>query len=94
MAFCLPKLAVVHLLTRLMNPSRWHKMFLWALAIGTNLGLLATIVVLFQQCDPVRAQWDFSIKDATCMDKMVLVYVAVATAGKFRPFTKGWGSLF
>lgn len=86
MAFCLPKLAVIHLLTRLMNPSRFHKIFLWALGITCNLGLLVTIVMLFKQCNPARAQWDFSVTDGQCLDKYVLVYIAVATAGKFNRY--------
>ncbi|SPO07027.1 related to integral membrane protein PTH11 [Cephalotrichum gorgonifer] len=80
MSFGLPKLAAVHLLTRLMNPGRTHKIFLWFLGIVANLSLLGCVVILFAQCKPVESQWDFSIQ-GKCIDKWVLVHYAMFAGG-------------
>lgn len=85
MSFGLPKLAVIHLLTRLMNTGRAHKIFLWALGILCNLGLLGCVVLLFVQCSPVQSQWDFTLADQkTCWDKWVLVNYAIFAGSKFK----------
>ncbi|KAL1850973.1 hypothetical protein VTK73DRAFT_9567 [Phialemonium thermophilum] len=86
MSFGLPKLAVIALLTRLMNPSRWHRIFLWCLGIWCNISLLGCVFVLFAQCTPARSQWDFSITDKTCWSPWVLVDYAIY-AGSFSAAT-------
>ncbi|KAL2017579.1 hypothetical protein VTK56DRAFT_1952 [Thermocarpiscus australiensis] len=74
LSFSLPKFAVVSLLTRLLNPSRWHRIFLWALAGVCNLILIGCVIILFAQCDPSASQWDFSLTpQAKCWDKWILV---------------------
>ncbi|KXH66207.1 integral membrane protein [Colletotrichum salicis] len=60
MSFGLPKVAVVALLTRILNPSPWHRMFLWALSLFCLLNLTANMILLFTHCQPTRSQWDFS----------------------------------
>ena len=75
-AFGLPKLAVIHLLTRLMNPSRFHKMFLWFLGGLCMLSLIGCVGLLFGQCQPVRSQWDFTV-EPQCISKWVLVWFAI-----------------
>lgn len=85
-AFGLPKLAVVSLLTRLLNPDKWHKIFLWIMALLCFGSLLGCIVILFAQCSPAKSQWDFSITEKTCIDKWVLVDYAIF-AGGFSAFT-------
>lgn len=83
-SFGLPKLAVIHLLTRLMNPGLAHKIFLWVLGIVCNLSLLGCIVLLFVQCSPVRSQWDFSLAaEKQCWDKWVLVKYTIFAGCKF-----------
>ena len=74
-----------------MNPGRLHKIFLWGMGLTAHAGLLATMVIMFEQCDPVESQWNFDIKDGKCMSRMVLVKIAVATAGGSfsNPATKG-----
>ena len=92
MSFGLPKLAVVHLLTRLMNPSRPHRIFLWFLGIFCVISLLGCVVVLFAQCSPAKSQWDFSVK-GECWSKMVLVYYAIYAGCKYLtpvPFDDGF----
>lgn len=84
MSFGLPKLAVIHLLTRLMNPGRAHKIFLWVMGIACNLALLGCVVIMFAQCTPSRSQWVFSIPESekTCIDKRILVVYTTSAGGK------------
>ncbi|KAI9898884.1 hypothetical protein N3K66_005345 [Trichothecium roseum] len=85
-AFGIPKLAVVALLVRIMNPSHAHKCFLWGLS-GLCLGVLfGCVVILYAQCTPASSQWDFSVTEKQCISKMILVYYAIA-AGAFSAFT-------
>lgn len=72
MSIGLPKMAVVSLLTRLLNPGRLHFYFLWFLGIWCQLTLLATVGVLIGQCYPARALWDFSVQ-GKCLDRQILV---------------------
>ncbi|KAH9908509.1 hypothetical protein F4778DRAFT_717446 [Xylariomycetidae sp. FL2044] len=72
-SFALPKIAAVALLTRLMNPSKRQRIFLWTISISCMVILTGCIFLLFAQCTPSRAQWDFSIKEKTCWDPYVLV---------------------
>ncbi|KAK3335272.1 hypothetical protein B0T19DRAFT_351385 [Cercophora scortea] len=82
MSFALPKFAVVSLLTRLLNPSRTHRIFLWVMAALCQTLLLGCVIILFAQCSPSRAQWDFSITDAVCWDHWILVKYSIG-AGSF-----------
>ncbi|KAK1856563.1 integral membrane protein [Colletotrichum chrysophilum] len=84
MSFGLPKLAVVALLTRILNPSAWHKRFLWGLSLFCLLNLTANMVLLFTHCQPPRSQWDFDVP-STCLDKWILVSFAIYT-GSFGAF--------
>ncbi|KAF5701745.1 integral membrane protein [Fusarium mundagurra] len=85
-AFGLPKLAVVSLLTKLMNPGRLHKIFLWILVGCCMLGLMGCIINLFAQCSPVESQWRFSITDKKCWSPHVLIDFAIF-AGSLSAFT-------
>lgn len=80
-SFGVPKLAVVALLTRIMNPSRWHTIFLWTMTGLCNLVLLGCVVILFAQCQPSRSQWDFSVQ-GECWDPWILVDYAIGAGGK------------
>jgi hypothetical protein len=75
-SFGIPKLAVVALLTRITNPSRKHKIFLWIMTSGCLLILFGCVIILFAQCTPARSQWDFSVK-GTCWNRWILVYYAI-----------------
>ncbi|ROT36500.1 hypothetical protein SODALDRAFT_335593 [Sodiomyces alkalinus F11] len=83
-SFGVPKLAVVALLTRIMNPSRWHTIFLWALTGLCNVALMGCTVILFAQCQPSRSQWNFSVP-GVCWDRWILVHYAIF-AGAFSAF--------
>ncbi|RYP27379.1 hypothetical protein DL768_011247 [Monosporascus sp. mg162] len=83
LSFAVPKLAVVALLVRLLNPSKTHRNFLWFLSGSCILVLMGCIAILFGQCIPSRSQWDFSIIEKTCIDPYVLVdYSIFAGASK------------
>ncbi|CAH0051947.1 unnamed protein product [Clonostachys solani] len=56
----LPKLAVVALLARILNPSRFHKWILWITGICCQLALLATVGMLLGLCIPARSLWNLS----------------------------------
>ncbi|KAK8133785.1 hypothetical protein PG984_005797 [Apiospora sp. TS-2023a] len=73
LSFGLPKLAVIALLTRILNPSRAHWWYLWAMGLVCFASLLATVGVLLGQCTPARSLWTFSITEKTCFDKDILV---------------------
>ena len=85
MAFGIPKLAVVALLTRILNPGKWHRVFLWSLSGLCVVALLGCIVILFGQCSPSASQWDFSITPDYCWSKWVLVNYAIFAGCQFRP---------
>lgn len=81
LSFGLPKVAVVALLTKIMNPSRKHQIFLWFISIGCVVLLLGCIALLFGQCTPSRSQWDFSVK-GKCWNPWILVYYSIGAGSK------------
>ncbi|KAI4951286.1 hypothetical protein J4E91_003995 [Alternaria rosae] len=81
-SFGIPKLAVVALLTRINNPSRKHRIFLWAMTGGCLLILFGCVIIIFAQCTPSRSQWDFSVQ-GTCWSPWILIYYAVVAGSKF-----------
>jgi hypothetical protein len=86
LSFGIPKLAVIALLSRLMNPSRKHRIFLWTLGVFCVLSLLGCVVVLFGRCTPSRSLWDFDVQPESCFDVWILVNYAIY-AGTFSAFT-------
>lgn len=84
LSFSTPKLAVVALLVRILNPSIRHRIFLWSLTGFTTAYLVVCFVVLYVQCDPPRALWDYDLQmsgDFTCWDSKILVNMSIAGAG-------------
>lgn len=51
LSFAIPKLAVVALLTKLMNPSPAHRIFLWCSSGVTTLVLFGCVIILYALCD-------------------------------------------
>ncbi|KAH0439989.1 integral membrane protein [Colletotrichum camelliae] len=84
MSFGLPKLAVISLLTRLMNPGRYHKWFLWWMGVWCQLTLFVTAGLLLGRCTPARSLWDFSVT-GKCFSKHILVAYCIY-AGVFSAF--------
>ncbi|OTA56509.1 hypothetical protein K449DRAFT_162307 [Hypoxylon sp. EC38] len=73
LSFVLPKLAVVTLLSRLLNPSRTHLIWLWFMCIFCLLTMMGSVGMVFGQCQPSRSQWDFSVPARFCWDKWISV---------------------
>ncbi|KAJ9143879.1 Integral membrane protein [Pleurostoma richardsiae] len=84
LSFGLPKMAVIVLLTRLLNPRPYHKYFLWFMGIWCQLTLFATVGVLLGRCTPARSLWDFSVK-GKCFDTSILVAYCIY-AGSYSAF--------
>lgn len=82
LSFALPKFAVVALLTRLLNASKAHTVFLWCLTSLCCISLMGCIVILFAQCTPARSQWDFSVKQEYCWDHWILVHYSMYAGSK------------
>lgn len=82
LSFGLPKMAVITLLTRLLNPSKKHRWFLWWMGYWCMLTLFATCGVLIGQCYPARSLWDFSV-EGSCMPKSVLIAYCQYAGGMF-----------
>ncbi|KAI1135122.1 hypothetical protein F5Y05DRAFT_395687, partial [Hypoxylon sp. FL0543] len=85
LSFSIPKLAAIYLVTRLLEPSKWHKKFLWGIGIFCVIALTGCIAILFGQCTPSRAQWDLTITEKTCIDPFILVNYSIF-AGAFSGF--------
>src|SRR5689334_6636703 len=82
LSISIPKFGVVILLIKLLNPSRAHQIFLWVVVTVSGLCLCGCMVILWSQCTPVRAQWDFSIKEKTCWDVWILINYSRVAAGE------------
>ncbi|KAK3291166.1 uncharacterized protein B0H64DRAFT_377928 [Chaetomium fimeti] len=85
LSFAVPKLAVVALLTRMMNPSRTHAVIMWTVAIVCLISLMGCVGILFGQCTPTHSTWTFSVK-GECWSPMILVNYSIY-AGSFSAFT-------
>jgi hypothetical protein len=84
MSFTTPKLAIAALLNRVMNPSQFHRWWLWFLTSLVFVSSTICIVVLFTMCDPPRALWQIdllSAGQATCRPQKILVGYAIFTGG-------------
>ncbi|KAK7229256.1 hypothetical protein V2G26_001426 [Clonostachys chloroleuca] len=84
LCFGFPKLAVAHLLIKLMNPGKYHRWFLWGMVIWCLLTLFATIGTLLGQCQPANSQWNFDIK-GECVPKHHIVNFSLY-AGAYSAF--------
>ena len=81
LSLAFPKLAVVALLTKVLNPAKWHKWFLWFMGIVSVLTFFAVIGTLLGQCSPMDSQWDFSI-EGTCVDKKYIANFSIYASGE------------
>lgn len=86
MSFGFPKLGVIILLIRLLNPGRAHRYFLWALGIWCQLTLFATVGVLLGRCRPARSLWNFDIK-GECFDTQILVAYCIYAGCTYMQFS-------
>ncbi|TLD18118.1 hypothetical protein PspLS_10440 [Pyricularia sp. CBS 133598] len=80
LSLSLPKPAVVALLTKALNPGKWHKIFLWFIAVLCVTNLVPYITLYYAQCRPVQAVWDPSVS-GTCLSKSILIgYASYSSA--------------
>lgn len=83
MAFATPKLAIASLLNRIMNPGKFHRVWLWVLTGLVFVASSICIIVLFTMCDPPKAMWQIHLMatGATCRPIEILVGYAIFTGG-------------
>ncbi|KXH69117.1 integral membrane protein [Colletotrichum salicis] len=79
LAYTVPKFAVVALLVRILNPGKKHQVMLWCMATGCLVLVSLCIIILFAQCTPTRAQWEFTVTEKSCWSPWILVNVAILT---------------
>ncbi|CAG9978709.1 unnamed protein product [Clonostachys byssicola] len=71
--FGLPKIAVVALLNRLMNPAKWHAYFLWALSGTCMASLVGCIIFLYSLCTPVQSLWNVGCYAGVWQARLTLI---------------------
>ncbi|KAK4184960.1 hypothetical protein QBC35DRAFT_476775 [Podospora australis] len=76
-SFTIPKVAVVILLAKLLNPGKIHRMIMWVVSTLYLLVSLGMLVINFAQCSPAKRQWKPYI-DGTCIDRKITVDYAMA----------------
>jgi len=81
LSFATPKLAVVALLCRILNPSRLHRIFMWILVGLCWASLNVCVPLLLTSCQPAQALWDVSITQKTCRDQWILVHYSMYAGG-------------
>jgi hypothetical protein len=81
LSFTIPKLGVVALLIRILNPTPRFKWFLWLLVGGSDIVIFGCVIILYAQCRPAKALWIPSMKGAQCWSPLVLADYSIATGG-------------
>lgn len=84
LSFTIPKIAVAAMLNRILNPSKWHRIFVFFLVGLSAVVSVICIIILFTMCDPPEAMWNVSITNATCRDSWILINYAIFTGGEYR----------
>ncbi|KAL4772002.1 hypothetical protein BDW60DRAFT_207731 [Aspergillus nidulans var. acristatus] len=82
LSFKMPKLAISALLNSVMNPGRFHRIWLWVLTALVFVSSSPCIVVLFTMCDPPEAMWKPQLVAAgagTCRPNGIQVAYAIFT---------------
>ncbi|KAK1446625.1 hypothetical protein CCUS01_12258 [Colletotrichum cuscutae] len=79
-ALALPKLAVVALMNRLLNPRRLHRLFLWTLGLLCCVGLLGNVIGLFAEC-PQEAVVNITYTKTACLGPERAVAYSISTSG-------------
>jgi hypothetical protein len=79
LSFVLPKLGVVALLCRIFNPSRRWKLFLWTFVGGSGLIICGCIIILYAQCNPMKAMWTPGV--GKCWSSRIVVDYSIFAGG-------------
>lgn len=82
LSFATPKIAVVALLVRILNPGVPHRIFLWTSTLLYWASLNVCIPVLLTTCDPAKGLWDVHITKKSCRNPWILIYYSMY-AGAF-----------
>ncbi|KAK2023689.1 hypothetical protein LX32DRAFT_627540 [Colletotrichum zoysiae] len=78
-ALALPKVAIVALINRLLQPNRLHRLFLWAMVLLCVAGLLGNVVYLFAQC-PQEAIVQITFTTTACLGPERAVAYSISTS--------------
>lgn len=81
LSFTIPKLGVVALLIRILNPTPRFTRFLWLLVGGSDLVIFGCVIILYAQCRPAKALWTPSMTDAPCWSPEVLAIYSIVSGG-------------
>jgi hypothetical protein len=86
-AYCLPKLAVVVLITRLAGPSVWKRgvYFLYGVIAVLFITSALCFIYLFAQCDPPNHFWH-PLEPAHCSSPHVLEYITYVGGCTYQVF--------
>lgn len=79
----IPKLAVVTVLTRLLNPTRYHTWFLWWLPIWCISSVVVAFILVLTRCSPTSTLWDPSVQ-GKCFDIKHLVNYGIYSGSESR----------
>jgi hypothetical protein len=82
LSFTLPKIAVAYMLTRILNPSRGHKIFVFSLVSLAAAVSIVCILILFTMCSPPQSQWQVTRPDRVCRSPWILINYAIFTGGE------------
>lgn len=78
----MPKLAVVALLIRTMNPSPRQMWFLWRIVVGSGMLLMGCVVILYLMCRPASDIWEMMFVEGSCRSMAALVDYSIAVGCK------------
>ncbi|OJJ79331.1 uncharacterized protein ASPGLDRAFT_94088, partial [Aspergillus glaucus CBS 516.65] len=81
LSIVVPKLAVVALLIRTMNPSPRQKWFLLGTVLGSGVLLMGCVVILYLQCRPASEIWEMNAAEGSCWSMNVLVNYSIVVGG-------------
>lgn len=85
LSIVVPKLAVVALLIRTMNPSPRQKWFLLGTVLGSGVLLMGCVVILYLQCRPASEIWEMNAAEGSCWSMNILVDYSIIVGGMLRP---------
>lgn len=93
LSFVVPKFAVVALLTRLLNPTRAMRVFLWSFVGVGGAFICGCIVIIYGQCSPTRALWTPHLQNARCWNPWILIDYSIVAGGKSSRVRQTFNSL-
>lgn len=85
LSIVVPKLAVVAMLIRTMNPSPRKKWFLWGTVLGSGVLLMGCVVILYLQCRPASEIWEMDSTEGSCWSMVILVDYSIIVGGMLPP---------